>query len=59
MALFFNDYVLSIKNPDRSLRMSWFDPMTAKFHAPTGVSSGSSVRLKSPDTEHEWCVLLK
>ena len=53
------DVALSIENPGRSLRMSWFDPMIAKFHAPVGVSGESSVRLRSPNTDHEWCVLLK
>jgi hypothetical protein len=53
------DVALAIENPERSLRMSWFDPMTAKFHAPAGIASETSVRLKSPDTAHEWCVLIK
>ena len=53
------DVSLSIENPDRRLRMSWFDPMIPTFHVSEDVTDESSVRLKSPNTDHEWCVLLK
>ena len=53
------DILLSIENPDRRLKLSWFDPMTSTFHEAVDVTDESSVRLKSPNTDHEWCVLLR
>ncbi len=53
------DVLLSIQNPDGRLKMSWFDPLTSSFNPPVDVTGERSVRLKSPDTQHEWLVLLK
>ena len=53
------DVHLSIENSDQHLKLSWFDPMTSTFLEAVDITDKSSVRLKSPNTEHEWCVLLK
>ena len=50
---------LAIDNPDRALKLRWFDPWTAEFGKPDTITAGGSVILQSPDTEQIWLALIQ
>ncbi|MBN1154227.1 hypothetical protein JXB12_04830 [candidate division KSB1 bacterium] len=50
---------LRIENPDRDLKLRWFNPENGEFLDDIHIDSKVIVELNSPDTLHPWLVLIK